>query len=186
MFWRCEPTRAMTSSWMEFLDHTQRHTILGRTPLDEWSARHRDLHLKMYNTHKKQTSTPLAGFEPTFPAGERPQAHALRPRGHWDRRILLDEEKGTVFIWVTFSRKPQTYKQKISARTHIPRIASRILILDLFTYFFPRVFFFSRVFNIQWGSSHRSLGCITSERYAVFLRNRYLRVTPIQLLLYGL
>jgi len=28
-----------------FLDHTQRHSTVGRTPLDEWSARRRDLYL---------------------------------------------------------------------------------------------------------------------------------------------
>jgi len=28
-----------------FLDHTQRRTTVGRTPLDEWSARRRDLYL---------------------------------------------------------------------------------------------------------------------------------------------
>ena len=54
-----------------------RHTALGRTPLDEWSARRRDLYLTTHNTHKRQTSMPPAGFEPTIPAGERPQIYAL-------------------------------------------------------------------------------------------------------------
>ena len=35
--WRCGPTRAMASSFLKFLDHTQRRTIVGRTPLNEWS-----------------------------------------------------------------------------------------------------------------------------------------------------
>jgi len=30
-----------------------RRNILGRTPLDEWSARHRDLYLTTQNTHSK-------------------------------------------------------------------------------------------------------------------------------------
>ena len=51
--WRCGPTRAMTSSFLRFLDHTQRRTTVGRTPLDEWSARRRDLYLKSHNTDKK-------------------------------------------------------------------------------------------------------------------------------------
>ena len=34
-FWRCCPTWVMTSSFMSFLDHTQRLTTVGRTPLDE-------------------------------------------------------------------------------------------------------------------------------------------------------
>jgi hypothetical protein len=51
-----------------------RHTTLGRTPLDEWSARRRDLYL---TTHNRQTSMPLVGFKPTIPASEQPQTHAL-------------------------------------------------------------------------------------------------------------
>jgi hypothetical protein len=56
---------------------TLRHTTLRRTPLDEWSARCRDLYLTTHNTHKRQTSIPPGGFEPTIPASERPQTHAL-------------------------------------------------------------------------------------------------------------
>jgi hypothetical protein len=36
-----------------------RHTTLGRTPLDEGSARRIDLYLTTYNTHNRQTFTPL-------------------------------------------------------------------------------------------------------------------------------
>jgi len=43
LLWRCDPTQFMASSFLRFLDHTQRRTTVGRTPLDEWSARRRDL-----------------------------------------------------------------------------------------------------------------------------------------------
>jgi hypothetical protein len=33
--WRCGPTQTLASSFLRFLDHTQRRTIVGRTPLDE-------------------------------------------------------------------------------------------------------------------------------------------------------
>ena len=33
--WRCDPTRVMASLILMFLDHTQRRTTFGRTPLDE-------------------------------------------------------------------------------------------------------------------------------------------------------
>jgi len=33
--WRCDPTRVMAFSSLRFLDHTQRNTSVGRTPLDE-------------------------------------------------------------------------------------------------------------------------------------------------------
>jgi len=41
--WRCGPTRAIAYSSLSFLDITQRRSTIGRTPLDEWSARRRDL-----------------------------------------------------------------------------------------------------------------------------------------------
>ena len=39
-----------------FLDHTQRRSTVGRTPLDEWSARRRDLYLTTHDTHNRQIS----------------------------------------------------------------------------------------------------------------------------------
>ena len=42
--------------FLMFLDHTQRRSTVGRTPLDEWSARHRDLYLKTHDTHNRQIS----------------------------------------------------------------------------------------------------------------------------------
>jgi len=59
---RCGPTPAMASSFLRMLDHTQRRIIGGRTPLDEWSARRRDLYLTTHNTHNKQASMPQTGF----------------------------------------------------------------------------------------------------------------------------
>ena len=58
LLWRCDPMRVMASSFLRFLDHTQRHTTVGRTPLDEWSARRRDLYLTTHNTHNRQTFMP--------------------------------------------------------------------------------------------------------------------------------
>ena len=55
---------------------TLRHTTLGRIPLDEWSARRRDLYLT-HNTHNRQTSMSPAGFEPAIPSSERQQNHVL-------------------------------------------------------------------------------------------------------------
>ena len=74
--WHCGPARAM-ASFFRFLDHTKRLTIVGRTPLDEWSARRRDLYLTTHNSHMGQTSIPPAGFETAIPASERPQTDAL-------------------------------------------------------------------------------------------------------------
>ena len=60
-----------------FLDHTQQHSTVGRTPLDEWSARRRDLYLTTHDTHNRQISMPPVGFEPKISEGERPQAARL-------------------------------------------------------------------------------------------------------------
>jgi hypothetical protein len=67
----------MASSFLRFLDHTQRRTTVDSTPLDEWSARRRDLYLTTHNTHNKQISVPPVEFKPTISAGERPQTYAL-------------------------------------------------------------------------------------------------------------
>jgi len=71
------PPWARASSFMRFLDHTQRRSTVGRTPLGEWSARRRVLYLTTHNTHNTHTSMPPVGFEPTISAGERSQTYAL-------------------------------------------------------------------------------------------------------------
>jgi hypothetical protein len=62
---------------LKLLDHTQRHTTVHRTSVDEGSGRPRDLYLTTHITHKREISMPPAGFEPTASVGERPQTHAL-------------------------------------------------------------------------------------------------------------
>jgi hypothetical protein len=71
---------ARVSSFKKFLDHTQRHTTPGRTPLDEWSARRRDLYLTKHNTHNRQKPMPPVGFEPKISAGKWPKTYALDRR----------------------------------------------------------------------------------------------------------
>jgi hypothetical protein len=67
---------------------TYRHTTVGRTPLDEWSTRRRDLYLTTHNPYKRQASMVPARFEPAIPANKRPQTHPrLRPRSNWDRHL---------------------------------------------------------------------------------------------------
>jgi len=49
----------------------------------------RDLYLTTHNTHSRQTSMPPVVFEPTLPASERPQSHALdRAATGFDSEIL--------------------------------------------------------------------------------------------------
>jgi len=46
---------------------TLRHTIIIMIPLEEWSARRRNLYLTIHNTHNRKTSMPLEGFKLEFP-----------------------------------------------------------------------------------------------------------------------
>ena len=45
-----------------FLDHTQRRSTVGRTPLDEWSARRRDLYLTTHDTHSGRAARLLRSW----------------------------------------------------------------------------------------------------------------------------
>jgi hypothetical protein len=53
------------------------YATLGRTPLDEWSARPRDVYLTTHNSHERQTSMPPARFELGIPASKWVQPHVL-------------------------------------------------------------------------------------------------------------
>ena len=69
---------------------TLRHTTLGRTPLDEWSARRRDRYLShiTQNTQKRQTSKPQEVFEPVIQACERrPTRLTATPLGSAQRLV---------------------------------------------------------------------------------------------------
>jgi hypothetical protein len=63
----------------------RRTRALGRAPLDEESARRRAFYLTTH-IYNRQTSMPLAGFQPGIPASERPQTR-LRTRDHRDRSV---------------------------------------------------------------------------------------------------
>jgi hypothetical protein len=72
--WRCNRRRAMTSSFLRFLDHTQRRITVSRTSMDERSARRRDLYLTTHNTQHRQTSMPRWDSNP-----QSQQANGRRP-----------------------------------------------------------------------------------------------------------
>ena len=103
----------------------------------------------------------------------------LRPRGHWDCRILLVEKKTIYLCDILSGATDVQNKKKISWTCPYTHAMYRQQNIDFVLVYLP----FFRMFNIRCGSFHRSLGCNTSEHYAVLLRNRYLKVTPIQLLI---
>jgi len=83
-FWRDSPQWARISTFTRFLDHTQRHITVGRTPVDEWSARRRPL---PDNTqHSQQTNIHAPAEIRTHNLSRRAAADLrLRRRGHWNR-----------------------------------------------------------------------------------------------------
>ena len=67
------PTQARASSFTRFLDHTQRRATVGRTPLDEFSDRRRDLHVARHNIHDRQTCPQWdSNPQPQQASGRRP------------------------------------------------------------------------------------------------------------------
>ena len=82
---RNSPQCVWASSITRFLEHTQRRTTVGRTPLDEWLARRRDLYLTTHNIHNRQTSMLPGGIRTHNFSRQAAVDLRLRPRGHWDR-----------------------------------------------------------------------------------------------------
>jgi hypothetical protein len=90
--WHNSPNRAYAVSFLEVSrPHSFRHTTLGMTPLDEWSARRRDLYL---TTHKHSQETNIhapGGIRTRDPSNRWHEIPRLRPRDHWGR------------LWVKYS-----------------------------------------------------------------------------------
>jgi hypothetical protein len=106
----------MEHLFLMFLDHTRRRTTVGRTPLNEWSARRRDLYLTTHETHNRQISMPApsgirtlyfrrqaaCGHSPAEILGSNPppgawtfaccECHVLSGRGLGDELITHPEE----------------------------------------------------------------------------------------------
>jgi len=58
-----------------------RHATLRRTPLDEWSARRRDLYLKAHETHQETDIPTPGGIRTRIPSKQSAVNARLRPRG---------------------------------------------------------------------------------------------------------
>ena len=128
---------SITTDWvwllifMRFLDHTQRRTTVGRTPLNEWSVRRRDLYLTTHNNHNRQTSMPptcwgflinlknptaSAGFEPAN-LGTKGQHATSRPP-----KPLIHKYKEWIFSKIKVFKDMRTFGSGIyqSTKFYIP------------------------------------------------------------------
>ena len=140
-FWRDGPQWARASSFTRFLYHTRRRTTVGSTPLDEWSARRKDLYLTTHNTHNRQTTMPLVGFEPTSSPGERLQTYvsdrAATGTGKTLSRILKTKQKSLIAL-----RSIKRYCFKVKTVLFYFRLC-----FDLLNKFLPLNFATRRVYS---------------------------------------
>jgi hypothetical protein len=82
------------------------------------SARRRDLYLTQYNTQKRQTSMPPAGFEPAISARGWLQTHALDPA---DCLIMANTERIFISSSSCSWRVRRVSCSLILKMTHLPR-----------------------------------------------------------------
>jgi hypothetical protein len=75
--WRNSPQWTMPSSLSRLHDHTQTHTTIGRTPLDEWSARRRDFYLTTTQHSQERDIHAPGGIRTRNPSKRALQTHAL-------------------------------------------------------------------------------------------------------------
>ena len=87
----------VNSTWSHSMTHAHTHThtqTLGRTPLDEWSARRIDLYLTTHNSHKTEIYG-TGGIRTRSSSNRAALDQRLRPRGHLDQWSSLS--------WLTIS-----------------------------------------------------------------------------------
>jgi hypothetical protein len=70
-----------------YRSHTQWCTAIGRTPLNEWSARHRDFYLTTHNTTQQTDTRAPCGIRTHNLSRRTAAVLSLIPRGHWDRQL---------------------------------------------------------------------------------------------------
>jgi len=119
--WRNSPSRP----WHHYRGFTitLRHITLGSTPLDEWSARRRDLNLTTHNTHKtdKHQCPRCDSNQQSQPAsGHRPTPQTARPLGSTPSSLLICLINIINMINITQIHNYVSSKQKIS-RSRWPR-----------------------------------------------------------------
>jgi hypothetical protein len=96
-------------------DHTQRRTTVDRTPLDEESARYRDLYQTTYNTRNRRTSMYPGPFEPAIPAGERPQTYALDRAAKEIGTSVCSVVSHIILSFLGYFHENHSYKMRVIA-----------------------------------------------------------------------
>jgi hypothetical protein len=96
--WRFDPIRGQGLPFWGFMI-TLKRTTDCRTPLDEWSARRRDLYLTIHNTHNGHTSTPPGGIGTRNPSKRATADPRLKPRGTGISHVSLHFTQKAIANW---------------------------------------------------------------------------------------
>jgi hypothetical protein len=88
----------LASSFLRFRDHTQWHNTVGRTPLDEWSARRRDLYLTS-TQHSQRTNIHALGGIRTRNLSRRAERSGAARSGQQLVIQLVETKRST--NWIT-------------------------------------------------------------------------------------
>jgi hypothetical protein len=118
------------------LDHTQTHTTLGRTPLDEGSARRRDLDLATQTLYKTNIYAP-SGIRTHDPSKRSAADLRIRPHDHWDRPYEFQFFKSRFrhcynyycsrSTWMSTIETPHTIRQVTDLRTKLCKWRQHLL-----------------------------------------------------------
>jgi len=176
----------MASSFLRFLDNTQRRITVGRTPLDEWSAHRRDLYLTTHNTHNRQTSMTPVEMKPTISAGERPQTYALDRAAtgtgwlwflvnHKWFRILEKESNVTACLLLTHSIVHKTNAMKYLSFSVWPRIPTHCRCRELLRQLVTLSDTHTHTYTHTHATHTHTLGRATLEEGSDRRRDLYLR-----------
>jgi hypothetical protein len=154
---------------------TLRHTTIGRTPLEGWSARRRDLHLTTQQ-HSQQTYIHATGGIRTHnPSKQATAAPRLRPRGHWDRRqatyinqkmFIGRDISGALWLHLFVDVKLWNTFQKFTTQWSSLRYRRRGNLQLVFlkpSHWIQDVQMFSTVSSPTWQTSCRSLNAIVAQ-----------------------
>jgi len=110
--------------------HSVRHTTLGRTPLNEWSASRRGRYF--HNTQQTQTWMASPWFEPAIPIIERPKTYALDrtatrignrpPAGLWLTSQLTDNVLSFVMLTAIMSYASETIHRAANCALNVENL----------------------------------------------------------------
>jgi len=107
--WPLQPPSGPRHPYHRVLTYALVRVTVSRTPLDEWSARRRDLYLTTQNTHKRQTSK-SPGFGPANPpeSDRRYTLQTARPLASAAKLLLILKSEIILDSRIYFIRNGRT------------------------------------------------------------------------------